>query len=382
MPRPLRAPFPFTETEGIELHCRAERTWERMLEDLRSAKRRILFENYILRDGIACEQVLEALLEAAGRGVRVRVLADAFGSMDLSGRSQARMREAGVELRFFNPIRLQALLGGGSLGRLLQRTHRRIVVVDDRAGWVGGLAVDDQWHPEGEGPTARDTMLRLSGPRFVEQLAERFARLWNWRWMGLPVLEGRLRPVPADPPMGWSRLVPQYARRGPHFRRTLYHRLAHARRRAWLATAYFIPNRRLRASLRAAAKRGVSVRLLLPGRRIDHPVVRIASHRYYSQLLRTGIRIFEYQTAFLHEKVALFDEEWSLVGSPNLDRWSLYLNNELAVETRCTRLARDLEEQFLVDFGESEEILWEEWRKRPRWARFLEEVLGILEPAL
>jgi len=373
--RPRRIPHPFVPRGELEAFAAPEPTWKRLLDDLSGARGRILIENYIFEDGVAGEAVLERLIAAAERGLDVRVHVDAVGSLGLGARSVERLRGAGGQLRFFNPIRLHRLIRLGHLGRLLQRTHRRIVVVDRKAGWVGGLAFSDDWWPREDGTDpVRETMLRLGGP-VIDQLAVAFERLW-----GRPRRPLRRRPAPI-PGSGRVRVVPQDPRRHPGFRRALYWRIGEAHRRIWITTPYFIPPLLLRLALRAARRRGTDVRLLLPGSRHDHPAIRFAGRRYYGNLLRAGIRIWEYQPRFLHAKAAVFDGEWSLVGSPNLDRWSLFLNHEIAVEARDRTLAAQLETQFREDLALSREITFAEWRRRPLRARFLEHFFGVFDRA-
>ncbi len=373
--RPRRIPHPFVPRGELEAFAAPGPTWKRLLEDLARAERRLLVENYIFEDGKAGEAVLERLIAAAERGLDVRVLVDAVGSLGFGLHSAERLREAGGQLHFFNPIRLHRLMRLGHLGRLLQRTHRRIVVVDEKTGWVGGLAFADDWWPQDDGTASvRETMLRLGGPA-VGQLAVAFERLWSPRGRS-----PRRRPE-AIPGSGRVRVVPQDPRRHPGFRRALYWRIGEARRRIWITTPYFIPPLLLRLALRAARRRGTDVRLLLPGSRHDHPAIRFAGRRYYGNLLRAGIRIWEYQPRFLHAKTAVFDGEWSLAGSPNLDRWSLFLNHEIAVEARDRTLAAQLETQFREDLALSREITLAEWRRRPLSARLLEHFFGVFDRA-
>ncbi|MFQ5747990.1 MAG: phosphatidylserine/phosphatidylglycerophosphate/cardiolipin synthase family protein, partial [Planctomycetota bacterium] len=231
------------------------------------------------------------------------------------------------------------------------------------------------WWPGDDGTDPiRETMLRLGGP-VVEQLAGAFERLWGRHRSPLR------RKAAGIPGSGMVRMVPQDPRRHPSFRWALYWRIGEARRRIWITTPYFIPPLLLRLALRAARRRGTEVRLLLPGSRHDHPAIRFAGRRYYGNLLRAGIRIWEYQPRFLHAKTAVFDGEWSLAGSPNLDRWSLFLNHEIAVEARDRALAGQLETQFREDLALSREITLPEWRRRPLTTRLLEHFFGVFDRA-
>lgn len=371
MSRSPRSPFPFVPLDTAELHVEAEGTWGRLLADLASARKEILFESYILVDGDAAEAILDAMKVASARSARICILVDGAGSHALSHALRARL-ETFAEVRLFHPLSLTGLFLDFRK-RIMTRTHRRIVVIDREVAWTGGMGFSDSWWWQGL-PPFRETMLRLTGP-VVSQLHTAFHQLWSGEELPPTVQQ---RPAHVDE----LRLLPQRAIALSCFRRGLRQRIGQAKRRAWLATAYFIPPRRLRRALRVAARRGVDVRLLLPGPKLhDHPAVRLASRRYYAQLLRAGVRIFEYQPSFQHSKAGLFDEEWSLIGTPNLDRWSFLSNHEIAIESRIPTLADDLEAAFESDFQQSREITLEMWRARSLWSRFLESFFGIFDNA-
>ncbi len=368
----LRAPYPFVAAPELQLLTDPARTWELLLADLASAREELRVENFIFNDGLAGAAVADALVRAARNGARVRVHVDAFGSKEFGAAAAARLKEAGIELRFFNRIRFWKMLRPS---RAFPRTHRRIVVIDGRVGWTGGMAFDDQWWPMEGVEAARDTMVRFEGEA-VAQLADAFDRLWRSRAGGGP----KPRRLPAGE-HGQLRVVPQYTLRFPYYNRSLTRRLAHAQRRAWIAVPYFVPGPNLYDGLRRALRRGVDLRFLFPGQRTDHPAVRIAARRHYGRLLRSGARIWEYGPSFMHAKVCLFDDEWVLAGSCNLDSWSMFINNEVAVECCGAQSAATVRSQFLADFERSREIGLEEWRKRGLWARFLERFFGTFDSA-
>ncbi len=370
-----RGPYPFVDAEDAEFYTSAGPTWERLLHDFSNARRRLLVENFIYRDGLAAAAVSDVLVRARRNGADVRVLADGFGSSALGSSTRQRFERAGIDIRFYHPGGLWKMLFHW---HLIPRTHRRIFVIDGRIGWVGGLAFDDQWWPAEDRPAARDTMLRYGGPG-VAQLEDCFETLWR-RSEGGPRGAPWPRRFPEARP-GQLRVVPQYAFHRPHYRVSFRKRVGKAQERIWIAVPYFIPSPRLRRALHAALDRDVDVRLLLPGPHTDHPAVRFAARRYYGGLLRDGARIFEYQPSFLHAKCALFDWEWCLIGSSNLDRWSMYVNNEVGVELRDPVLAESLEGTFREDFARSREITWEAWLQRPWRERFAERVFGSMDRA-
>jgi len=370
----LRAPYPFAAAPELELLADPEQTWERLLADLASARRSLRIENFIFNDGLAGAAVVDAVVRAADHGARVRVHVDGFGSSGFGAADRDRLAAAGAELRFFNRPRFWKLLRPV---RAFPRTHRRIVVVDDRIAWTGGLAFDDQWWPEEGREAARDTMARFTGDAVLD-LADAFERLWGKRAGAGGGPRQRRQPAGQH---GELRVVPQYTLRVPHYHRSFLRRLAYSQRRAWIAVPYFFPGPSLYEALRRALRRGVDLRFLFPGQRTDHPAVRLAARRHYGRLLRAGARIWEYQPSFMHAKVALFDDEWTLAGSSNLDAWSLFINNEIAIESCDPGCAATLIGQFERDFERSREVTLEEWRKRGLWARFLERFLGTFDPA-
>jgi len=367
--RAVQAPFPYVEADGLHLFADSEETWKELLSDLSAAKNSILIETFIFVDGAAARAVTKILVERAHAGVDVRLHVDGYGSLPLSKESEAMLVSAGVQVRRFNdPVsHLGALLDAS---RFHRRSHRRIIVVDGRVGWVGGLGVDDRWWPSPRRMPTRDAMLRFGGA-LAKQLEQAFLHLWNNP-------NGVMSSDPiADARLGQARVVPNHPLLARRFRSVLYRRMLASKKRIWLATPYFIPSRRLRRVLRLAAGQGVDVRLFLPGSRYhDHPLVRMAAHRHYMRLLDAGVRIFEFQPTFLHGKIGLFDEDWTVIGSANLDRLSLFHNHELLVESKDQDLASDVLEEFFQIVEESKEIHFESWAKRPILGKIVEQVCG------
>ena len=373
MSRSQRVPFPFVPIGTLELHTKAVSTWQRLLEDIATARVEILFENYILVDRAAADALLNAFQSAVAQGARVRVLVDGAGSYAMTPALRERL-QAVAEFQCFHPLRWTDLLLNFRK-RIMTRTHRRIVVIDSKIAWTGGIAIANPWWHTATSPF-RETMLRMTGP-ITAHFEIAFESLWNTKLGGLP------QPQPQRPARDNEQcLLPQKAIALSCFRRSLNFQIGKAKQRVWIATAYFIPPLRLRRALRFAVERGVDVRLLLPGpNQHDHPNVRLASRRYYAQLLKHGVRLFEYQPSFQHAKAALFDDDWTLIGTPNLDRWSYLSNHEIAVGTRHVPLAAALGESFERDFESCREITLEMWKARALWNRFQESFFGIFDQA-
>jgi cardiolipin synthase A/B len=341
-----------------------------MLKAIDAASVSVLFEMYLVQSGVITTRFIAALGEAVRRGVRVRVVFDGFGALRLARADRRRLQETGVELRFFNPLRLSNRLGN------LLRDHRKLLVTDGCTAFVGGAGLTDQFARGPRGPW-REVMVRIEGP-VVADWQRAFAR--TWRRCG-PELDIALRPCPPLEPGAAGRLSLSEARQRSVLANGVLRRLDGATRRAWIMSAYFVPSRRFRKALRRAARRGVDVRLLMPGPRTDHPWVRQAARRFYGRMLRNGVRIFEYQPHMLHAKVIVCDD-WVSIGSSNLDRWSFRWNLEANQEVADARFADTVAALFEGDLRVSQAISRRYWRQRAWLDRLRESIAGALDRQL
>lgn len=369
MPRPTKAVFAPVPLGEVQVLAEPRRTWTRLLADIAAAREEVLLENYIVLDGQAADALISALQCAVEAGARVRIVADGAGSHQMTAQLRDRLEQLG-EFRVYHPLRLRALFLG-IRERVLQRTHRRLVVIDGRIGWTGGLAIEDPWYPVGGRPAVRDTMVRIDGEA-AALLRESFEMLWANRKPSLRVV--------ALPEPGEVSVAPHFARKMLRPGRQLGQLIATAQQRVWLGTAYFIPTRRMRRALYLATERGLDVRLMLPSAHgHDHRLAHFGARRYYGRLLKRGVRIYEYQPAFYHAKLALVDHDVAMVGTLNLDRWSFFFNHEIGVVMRDREAAAALDRQFHADFGRSVEILHAEWRRRPIRERIAERFSGLFD---
>ena len=345
-----------------------------MLDAIAEAQHRVFLEMYLFVSGSLAERFIAALAGAARRGVAVYLLIDDFGSRGLSREDRERLVTAGVHMALYNP------LGLSRWRTSLLRNHRKLLAVDGQVAFVGGMGITDDFDPQSrrDGQDWHEVMLDLRGP-CVADWEILFAHCWR-QWSMEPV------PLPATPP----RVVPEAAdgqvvghlrAGGRPVMRSVLAAIGKARRRVWIATAYFVPTVRLRRALRRAARRGVDVRLLLAGPRNDHPSVWHAGRRFYGRLLRGGVRIFEYQPRFLHAKMVLCDD-WASVGSSNLDHWTLRWNLEANQGVMDPAFAGKLAGLFAADFEQSEEWTGAAWRDRGLWLRLMERVAGGLDDYL
>lgn len=342
-----------------------------MFSVIDNARHSILVELYLMESGRLAAGLIDALGRAADRGVVVMLLLDGYGSRGLEEEDRQRLRERGVALRFFNP------LGFHSLARNLTRDHRKLVLVDGRIAFTGGFgAVDeflDAWY---------EVAVRIEGP-VVGDWMRLFARLWDspmTRGSGSPKLVRDLAlkvEERADYQGMRGRVVWGQGYRYQAIRYSLHKQVSSASRRIWICTPYFVPTLSLRLRLLRAARRGVDVRLLLPGDAHDHPPVRYAGQRFYGRLLRAGVRIYEFQPTFIHAKFSLVDD-WISIGSCNFDHWSLHWNLEANQEVNDARFANEVAALFERNFATSREIDAARWDERPWLQRLREWLFGTL----
>lgn len=344
-----------------------------MLAAISQAKREIWLELYLVRSGHVAAQFVTSMMAAAERGVRVCAMLDAYGASGLSRSDRRDLQRAGVHLEFYNPLQLR------HLWRFLRRDHRKLLIVDGEVAFVGGAGLTDDFDPAWSGNTAwRDSMVAARGP-VVGDWQSAFITAWH------EVTREWLEPLAKPPPtpcgnqLGRVCLSASGARR--EVRRSLVAQLRSARHRVWLSTAYFVPSWKIRRLLRKAARRGVDVRLLLPGPQVDHPAVRHAGRRFYDQLLPHKVRIFEYQPRFLHAKSMLCDN-WASIGSSNVDRWNLRWNREGNQEVDDVVFAEKVAAMFRDDFEHSAEISPSQWPTRGLQARTLEWFWGRVDRLL
>ncbi|MDP2958450.1 MAG: phospholipase D-like domain-containing protein [Longimicrobiales bacterium] len=338
---------PTLEGNHIRLQFEGSTTFEAWIEAIERAKRFVYFENYAVRDDRVGRAFRDALVGKARQGIPVHVIYDWLGCWATPASYWRPLREAGAQVRAFNP---PSLALGDPLGAL-QRDHRKLVVADDVA-FVGGFCVGEEWTGSPSRPPWRDTGVEVRGPA-AHAAALAFERLWGE--IGEPsVLADKL----LEPELAGG--VPVWIIEGEPGRarvyRTLHLTAALARRRIWVTDAYFVAPRAVSEALAAAAGQGVDVRILVPARN-NWPWVGSISRGGYRFLLENGVRIFEWQGPMMHAKTSVADGIWCRVGSSNLNSASLMGNWELDVGVLDPGLAAQLEGLFLADLTSSREIV-------------------------
>ncbi len=343
-----------------------------MLAGIRAARRGVCFENFIMADDATGRDFTTALAKARRRGARVRVIYDPIGTLLVQGGSVARgLREADIEARPFRPL---SPIAPWSWLRLRHRDHRKLLVCDDLIAFVGGICIADHWAPSDRGGAGwRDTAVSIRGPA-VGEFQVAFERMWGRARLENPRPSTSLRPPPEK---GEAAVIVVGDRPGTGRVAAIYEWLAdRAEASMELTDAYCVAPRPVLQALIRAARRGVRVRLLLPGRN-NHPVAGLAARRIYQPLLDAGAEIYEWQGVMLHAKTAVVDGFITLVGSSNLDPLSLHRNYELNALVADPEVGRQMRELFATDLLRATPVTAQEWRRRPLRARLAEAVATV-----
>lgn len=347
-----------------------------LFRDIEAAKKSVHIETYVWWKGEICRQLAALLAEKARQGVEVRLTLDAVGSNKGENRLFRDMQKAGVKIAWFHPFRL------GDLGLFNNRTHRKIAVLDGRIGYVFGHGIAEEWTGHGQDEEHwRDTGVRLEGP-VVNAVQGVFAE--NWIDTTSEVIAGE-KYFPRLPEAGPVRAhVTAASPQGGVSKLELLLKLAiaSAQEELLIQNPYFIPDPELTGLLEAAVKRGVDVRIMLPGPVTDSSIVRHAGHRFVEELLSHGIHIYEHQKTLLHQKTMVVDGEWALIGSTNLDDRSLDINDEASVGLIDRQVAASVTEAFRKDLASCKELRLANWRERGLWHRAVDRVSYMVNEQL
>ena len=351
-----------------ELCLNGDGTYDRLFEDIASARDTLTLQMYYCQPGRVADRFGDAMRERARAGVRVMFLLDAFGSAKLSDEYLDSLKQAGVEVAKFRPVNWYAL------EKAYARSHIRVIVIDGRIGYTGGFGMDDKWLGGGRSEDEwRDTNVRFTGPA-VNQLQATFAT--GWAEATGELLTGDLL-FPALPDESEGRMKATLLHTAPTIGSTAAERLlalsiAAARHTLYITNSYFVPDDDFVRLLRQAAARGVDVRILSPGAMNDVKSTWYAGRAQYERLLEGGVRIFWYQPAMMHAKSFVVDGCWSSIGTMNFDNRSLAFNDESNLLVLDDEFGGKVRETFLDDLTRSKEVTLEEFRRRPRKERAYE----------
>ena len=360
------ASAPIVGGNSAEFLLNGEQIFPAIVDAIRSAKKTITYAQYFYEDGPVAREVAEALSERCREGIGVNVLLDAFGTLSMPKEYAELMTRSGCHVAYFRP------LGQYIFRRYNNRNHRRILVIDGRLGFTGGSGVSRKWMGNGRVEHHwRDTDIRVEGP-VVEYLQAAFAE--NWLETTGMVLGGETYfPRPLEPRGEvYAQIVKSSPAAGSFAMYTTFLLAVSAARRSIMITnPYFVLDEKMQQALITSARRGVRVRVLVPGA-IDHNIVRQASRRQFGSMLRAGIQIFEYTPALLHSKTMVIDGVWSTIGSTNLDNRSFAVNDELNLIVYSRPVAQRLEQIFADDVALSRPVTYTAWRDRGFTSKILE----------
>ncbi len=349
---------PLSSGNRVEILRNGVQIFPSMLSAIRVAKKTINLEFYIYWDGEVGRQFAEALAERARGGVQVKIILDAVGSAGMSSTLIDFMTRNGIDLEWYHPLRWY------TLSRFNHRTHRKLLIVDGKVGFTGGVGIADNWLGDADAKDHwRETMMRVEGP-VVTQM--QFAFMDNWVKSRGELLTG-LDYFPTLEPLGphVTQVIKSSPSEGSSTVKLLYIiSVVSATKSIYISNAYFVPDKDTIRALEGAIRRGVDVRVIVPGEDTDVPVVRQASRWHYELLLRHGIRIFEYQPTMMHAKTMVVDGLWTTIGSSNFDDRSFRLNDEVNVNVYDTGIAAQMEQMFMADLAKSEEIKIRKWLRR------------------
>ena len=347
-----------------------------MLAAIRSAEKTITFETYIYWSGEIGKEFADALSERARSGVRVHVLLDWVGTGKMEKGLLEELRAAGVEVEKYHPLRWY------NLSRMNNRTHRKILVVDGKVGFTGGVGIADKWQGDAQDEDHwRDSHYRIEGPA-VAQMQSAF--MDNWTKTQGEVLHGEdYFPVLAPSGPSVAQVFRSSPGEGSESVRLMYLiSIASARKSIRLAASYFVPDDLSVEMLVDARKRGVAVEIIVPGPKIDAEVTRKASRSRWGDLLQAGVEIYEFQPTMFHCKVMIVDDLWVSVGSTNFDNRSFRLNDEANLNILDESFAREQSRVFAEDKQKTAAVTYEMWKKRPWTEKLAEHAAGLLRSQL
>jgi cardiolipin synthase A/B len=353
-----------------------------MLRAIRGARRSIDFETYIYWNGKIGEKFAEALAERARAGVPVHVILDWQGTQKMDLTSRRILKDAGVEIASYNPLAWYKPNFWYSPARINNRTHRKLLVIDGEIGFTGGVGIADEWDGNAQDPDHwRDNHYRIEGPVVAELQA---AFMDNWIRTNGSVLHGNVYfPPLASEGSYKAQMFKSSSKAGSESARLMFlMSIAAASKSIRLANAYFVPDKVAIDTLVDAAHRGVKIEIIVPGRHIDQQVVRNASREKWPELVKAGIRIFEYQPTMYHCKYLIVDNVWVSVGSSNFDARSFRLNAEANLNVLDSGFAAEQIRVFEQDKARSKEITLASLKRQPIWDKILDKAVKPLEPEL
>lgn len=360
----------FTENNHVEIIKSGAKVFESILDCIRNATEIICIEFYMVKDDETGRKLSELLKEKSKEGVKVYVLYDHFGSLLTSRRFWYELKNAGINFRVSHPFRLSAPQS------YIYRNHKKLIIIDGVRAFIGSFNIADEYfgYFKNKKMPWRDLGILMEGP-IVNVLLERFTESWK-RWKGKPIIEISPSPIVS----AGVRVIPIFASSAKARRRMkglFIHSIENSKESILLTTAYFLPSKRMLKAFERASSKGIDLKILLPGKS-DVKTIYFASRAYYKKLLNAGVKIYNFQGNVLHAKTSVFDSQWSIIGSTNLDFQSLRRNEESNVGILDKEFGRKMTETFMNDLQKSFEIDSVLWNKRPFYQKILEQISLIM----
>jgi cardiolipin synthase len=349
------------------------------LEELKKAEKYIFLEYFILADGKFLDDVIEILRQKVSQGVDVRIIYDDIGSiLRLPSAYDKTLEKMGIRCFCFNKFRPIVDIAQNN------RTHRKIVVIDGKVGYMGGMNLAERYLSKERGEW-RDAHMRIEGGA-VTELQRIFVSYWYFTTQELPY-DAQYFPAhfstqaPNTQGVQMQVVLANPVARYPHIMYALTWVIQNTKRYLYLQTPYFMPSEVVMQALRTAALSGVDIRIMIP-EKPDSKILRWGNDSYIEDALRAGIRIYMYKNGFLHSKCAVADDDWCTVGSSNMDQRSFDNNFEVNAFIYDEAVAKEVKTQFFVDAEHCRELNIEEWRERPLYKKCLESATRIISPIL
>ncbi|WP_088042521.1 cardiolipin synthase [Bacillus sp. EAC] len=370
--------IPVTMNTETKVLTNGSETFPKIIEELKKAKHHIHIEFYIVRDDEIGKQIKEILIDKAKNGVKVRFLYDAVGSWKLSRSFVRDLLKEGVEVLPFSPVKIPVIND-----TINYRNHRKIIVIDSKVGFVGGLNIGDEYLGKNlYFGKWRDTHLFLNGEG-VRSL--QFIFLQDWYYMTNEIIDDKNYfdiPIENKHSTGAIQLVSGGPdRKNEVIKDLFFAMITSARESIQIASPYFVPDEDLLTALKVASNGGVKVKILIPDRP-DKKIVFYASRSYFPELLEAGVEIFEYKQGFLHSKILIVDGEVASVGTANMDMRSFHLNFEVTAFLYLEESIKHLVKDFNQDIIDSDAILLSDFKKRAFYKRIFESLSRLMAPLL
>jgi cardiolipin synthase len=366
---------PLSTNHSVDIYTDGKTLLADMLKDIEQAKHHIHAEYYILESDETGDAFKNALIKKAQEGVKVRLIYDDLGSWYLKRSAIREMKKAGIRLFAFFKIRFPYFTT-----KLNYRNHRKIVIIDGKVGYLGGFNIADRYTKGLDWGVWRDTHIRVHGNSVIN-LQNIFRA--DWSYMTKRVFKSDayfpvsstpnnyfMQIVGSGPDLDWQTIMQGYL-----------HAIMHAKKYIYIQTPYFLPNESIANAIEMASLRGVDVRLMIPFRS-DERIAFEASISYMENILKSGVKVLQYQNGFIHSKTMVIDGELSVVGTANMDLRSFEQNFEVNAFIYSPEKANELTSIFLNDAKSCKKLSYWRWKKRPMWRKMLQSIARLLSPAL